>query len=198
MKEKLYSNTRDLIAQIQNGNTDAFQQFIERYKRLVFHIVFRTISNQTDQEDICQDIFIKIYQNLSNFRFESKLSTWIAKIAYNTCLNYLKKKKIPLFSDIASDSKVFEESVADESSFESSFENRDILLCIQEEICHLPVPFRTAITLYHIENMSYNEISQVMALPEGTVKSHLFRARKILRKKLLINYKEEELWIQNT
>ena len=198
MKEKLYSNTRDLIAQIQNGNTDAFQQFIERYKRLVFHIVYRTISNQTDQEDICQDIFIKIYQNLSKFRFESKLSTWIAKIAYNTCLNYLKKKKIPLFSDIASDSKVFEESVADESSFESSFENRDILLCIQDEIRHLPVPFRTAITLYHIENMSYNEISQVMALPEGTVKSHLFRARKILRKKLLINYKEEELWIQNT
>ncbi len=74
---------RSLVNRIVAGNTRVFQTVIQEHQRLVSHIVFRMISNETDREDICQDVFMKVYQNLADFSFESKLSTWIAKIAYN-------------------------------------------------------------------------------------------------------------------
>ena len=84
---------QEIINRILDGDTNSFRQLVENYQRLVFHIVFRMIQNQTDCEEIAQDVFIKAYQNLSNFKFESKFSTWIGKITYNTCINFLQKKK---------------------------------------------------------------------------------------------------------
>lgn len=92
-----------LIQRIQGGEKEAFRFFIDQYKKLVFHIVYKTAANRIDPDDLSQEIFIKLYRNLSGFRNECTLSTWVAKIAYNTCLNALKKKKVPLLSDMASD-----------------------------------------------------------------------------------------------
>ena len=180
-----------LINKILAGNTNAFQSFIEQYQRLVSHIVFRMINKEQDREDICQDVFLKVYQNLSSFKFEAKLSTWIAKIAYNTCINYLEKMKVPLFNDISADEFRF---LGNNITPDKFTEERDISLRLQIEIDNMPVQFRTILTLFHLDEMSYNEIAEVLQLPEGTVKSYLFRARKQLKERLMSKYKQEELW----
>ncbi|MFQ5823130.1 MAG: RNA polymerase sigma factor [bacterium] len=183
-----------LIDKIISGDTKAFQSLIEKYQRLVSHIVFRMISNKSDREDVCQDVFIKVYQNLSNFQFESKISTWIAKIAYNTSINHLKKKKVPLFNDCSSENKSIEDYLSNHTSPEEFAEDSDLALRLQNEINKLPVQFRTILTLYHLDEMSYAEIVEIMGLPDGTVKSYLFRARKLLKKRLITKFPLEELW----
>lgn len=187
-----------LIEAVQKGNPSAFEQFVEQYKRLIYHIVLRMIPNETDCEDVCQDIFLKIIQNLSGFRHESKVSTWIAKIAYNQCLNYLKKKRVKLVDDCLP-GEIHSGSIDTESLAPDAYiQNRDIRERLHDMIDQLPVHFRIALTLFHLEDMHYNEIAYIMNLPVGTVKSYLFRARKSLRKNLENHYLREEIWIEST
>ena len=195
--ENKNTDTRLLIEKIQAGDKKAFRSLIEKYQRLVSHIVFRMIPNETDREDICQEIFIKVYQNLGNFRFQSKISTWIAKITYNSCINYLQKKKIPLFEDHTVDDKTIENLSGNYTLPDSSTEKKDIASRLQTEIAKMNIHYRTILTLYHLEEMSYTEISQIMGIPQGTVKSYLFRARKKLRKRLMSKYKKEEIWYRS-
>jgi len=192
------------IEKILSGDMAAFRDFVDEYQRLVCHVVFRMVLNESDREELSQEVFVKIYQNLGKFEFKSKLSTWIAKVAYNTCINYLKKKKIPLYDDLAeagfsspgeSAADPYIETVAGESR------GQDDLMMTQElnqflhaEINRLPVQYRTVLTLYHLDELSYKEIGEIVNLPEGTVKSYLFRARKLLKERMLEKYPAEELW----
>ena len=86
-------NDSELIRQILNGNRNAFTFLVNRYQKLVVHITGRLIQRNEELEDVCQDVFLKVYQNLGKYRNECKLSTWIATIAYNTSINYLRKFK---------------------------------------------------------------------------------------------------------
>ncbi|MFH1942919.1 MAG: RNA polymerase sigma factor [bacterium] len=192
------TETRALIASIKAGNTAAYQSFIEKYKRLVIHIVFRMVSNATDREDLCQDVFVKVYQHLNAFRYQAKVSTWIAKIAYNTCINHLQKKKIPLFDDRTPETESLENVTGNHALPDLFVEDQDVASRLQGEINRLDIRYRTILTLYHLEEMSYAEIGKIMDMPEGTVKSHLFRARKQLKEKLLSKYRIEELWNAST
>jgi RNA polymerase sigma factor (sigma-70 family) len=185
---------RALVERVLAGDHYAFERLIKKYQRLVTHIVFRMVPNQADREDLCQDVFFKVYKNLSNFRFDSKLSTWIGRIAFNGCLNYLEKKKVPLYDDVTDETKRYEESASDDPGPDLLAENKNIGELLREEIEKLPVNYRTIVTLYHLDEMTYNEIADVMGLPEGTVKSYLFRARKLLKESLEGRYRAEELW----
>ena len=187
------TDDKALAAKILAGDRGAFRTLVERYQRLVSHIVFRMIPNDTDREDVCQEVFIKVYENLSGFRFESKISTWIAKIAYNTSVSYLEKMKTHLYDSISSENEPLLE-LSDNNILPDEYaEARDLSLRLAREIDRLPVLCGTILSLYHLEGMSYNEIRQIMQLPEGTVKSYLFRARKLLKKRLSISYQREEL-----
>ncbi len=186
-------NQKVLVKKILAGNTKEFKTLIEQYQRLVSHIVFRMISKEADREDICQDVFIQVFQSLGNFKFESKLSTWIARIAYNRCINYLEKKKTPLFDDLSLAEESTETQSGDSFAPDTYTEHQDRSSRLQLEIDQLPVQFRTILTLYHLDEMKYHEISEILELPEGTVKSYLFRARKLLKQKLLVKYEAEEL-----
>jgi len=185
--------SRALVDRILEGDKNAFKQLVDNYQRLVSHIVFRLIKDRQDREDICQDVFVKVYQNLGRFRFESKLSTWIGQIAYNTGISYLEKKKLPVVEEATAD---FEKPA---DGFESPrpdklAESKEIAEHIRGEIGKLPVHYRVVLTLYHLDSMSYAEIADIMKLPEGTVKSHLFRGRKMLKNNLIAKYRVEELW----
>lgn len=189
------TDDKELIRKIISGDTGAFRTLIERYQRLVAHIVFRMIRNASERQDVCQDVFVKVYQNLSSFHHESKMSTWVARIAYNTSVNYLKKKKVPLFDDYASVEPPIENHPTDHRSPEEQTEEHDFSERLRHEIEHLPPRYRTILTLYHLDQMTYAEIGQICGMPDGTVKSYLFRARKILKDSLLAKYKQEELWL---
>ena len=186
-------NIVSLIKQIQAGDTNTFRLIVDQYQRLVIHIVCRMVSDTAYREDLCQDIFLKVYQNLYRFRFESKVSTWIAQIAYNTCINHLKKKKISLFDDRTGENELLENLSGDNKLPDAFVEQADRKSRIESEINKMKIRYRTILTLYHLEEMSYTEISQIMKLPISTVKSDLFRARKRLRKQLISKYQKEEI-----
>jgi len=183
-----------LIGRIIEGDTDAFRSFINEYKNLVTHIVFRMIGGKNVREDLCQDVFLKVYDNLKDFRFQSKVSTWVARIAYNRCINHLEKKRVPLFDDLHPQDASIESFSSDPSLPDKAAETKDLQERLREEIQKLPVKFKTIITLYHLDELNYAEIGEVMQLPEGTVKSHLFRARKHLKEQLTKKYQKEELY----
>jgi len=181
-----------LVERILVGETEAFKELVEEHQRLVGHIVFRMISDPGDREDICQEIFMKVYKSLARFRGDSKLSTWIATIAYNRCYDYLNARKISLMDDISEDMLV--NIPSSDKSPDQKTENGDISELLKGEIELLPPQARTIITLFHLDECSYEEIGKIMNLPEGTVKSNLFRSRRLLKQRLLSKYDKEELW----
>jgi RNA polymerase sigma-70 factor (ECF subfamily) len=188
-----YQIARPQVEQILAGDPNAFKRLVKDHERLVGQVVFRMISNVTDREDICQDIFVKVYQNLKGFRFNSKLSTWIARIAFTTCLNYLDKKKVPLYEDCAPEGRTIDDCYGEATSPEQWAGGRQASVKVCEEIDQLPVIYGTILSLFHLQDMSYSEISSVLAMPDGTVKSYLFRARKMLKERLRSKYNLEEL-----
>ena len=186
-------NEKLVIDKILRGDARSFKEFVDDYERLVAHVVFRMVKNGADREDLCQDIFVKAYENLSGFHFQSKLSTWLAKIAYNTCLNYLGKKRIPLYEDSSPNDSAIDDLTSLSSLPTDNVVQQEAVDRLLMEIDSLPVVYRTIVTLYHLEELSYSEIGEVMDVPAGTVKSYLFRARKMLRERMMIKYQKEEL-----
>ncbi len=185
--------TRELIDKILAGDPNAFTRLVRQNEKLVCQIVFRMVPGQQDREDLCQEIFVKVYQNLKGFQFNAKLSTWIARIAYNTCLNYLDKKHVPLYEDCVAEGKTVDDCFGDNTSPDEWTALRQASVCLCEEIDSLPVIYGTILSLYHLHEMSYAEIGEILSLPDGTIKSYLFRARKALRERMLARYQREEL-----
>jgi RNA polymerase sigma-70 factor (ECF subfamily) len=108
-----------LVRAVVGGNTEAFKKLVHQYERLVCSIVFKMIDQKEDREDICQEVFIKVYDKLPHFRFQSKLSTWIGNIAFNHTVNFLKKKKLVLLEDLYGSKADSEEENFTEISFEA-------------------------------------------------------------------------------
>lgn len=173
----------ELVRQVLNGNQNAGRFLVLNYQKLVYHIVRRVVNMDAGAEDLCQDVFLKVFRQLSNFRGESKLSTWIATIAYNTSVSHLKKKKvhIELKTDSTGAAELKGMSSGHEDTKLEKEEIRENLLKIIETI---PVHYRTLLTLFYLEEFSYQEIETITGLPEGTVKNYLFRARNLLKCKL--------------
>ncbi len=179
----------ELIGQILKGNRNAFTYLVNRYQKLVIHISGRIIQRQDDLEDVCQDVFVKVYQNLKNYRYECRLSTWIATIAYNTCIDHLRKSRNLRKSNF--DDTVVFEKLTEFRPYE--FERDDLFRYIREQIERLPVQYRTVLTLFHLEEFSYREITEITGMPEGTVKNYLFRAKALLKERLKLVVDENSL-----
>jgi RNA polymerase sigma factor (sigma-70 family) len=183
------SSDKAIVAKILSGNIQNFSVIVKSTEKLVTQILRKMTVNQDDQKDLVQDIYLKVYQNLSSFQFKSKLSTWIAKIAYNTTVNYLQKKRIPI--------------IGIENTIENNFKINDnpelatikteTVEMLHAEIGKLPPLHKTLITLYHLEELPNKEIAEITNLPEGTIKSYLSRARKILKDNINYNYQNEGL-----
>jgi RNA polymerase sigma factor (sigma-70 family) len=175
-------NEEEIISRIINGDVMAFKILVKQYEKLVTFMVGRLVQNKEDSQDLCQEVFIKVYKHLSGFKFQSKLSTWIAQIAYGTAINHLKKVsgKRSLTDDIA-DFENYHKTTEDP---ESILAKKNTSAFIHQQIERLPVHYRTVLTLYHLNEFSYNEIEEITGMPEGTVKNYLFRARKLLKEKL--------------
>ena len=183
-----------LIESVLLKDRAAFEKLIRQYEGLVIHIVGPLIKNEKDREDICQDVFLKVYEKLHTFQSRSKLSTWIGNIAYNTSINFLQKKKNLLLDDI------FKPANDDSSAYENFISKNETQsperLLIQKEesklleaaVDKLPVIQKTLLLLFHQDELSLDEISVVIEMPVNTVKSHLFRARANL-KEMLLQYK---------
>lgn len=178
---------RILVEKVLAGDKGAFGNIIKNTEALVAQVIYKMVNNLEDRRDLAQEVYLKAYKNIKNFRFESKLSTWIARIAYNTCINYLEKKKLLLRDDL----EVENNQMAYTPGLALDLKERSLIITAAIE--KLPPVLKTLITLYHHEDLSYAEIQQITELPEGTIKSYLFRARKALKENLLQHYKKEEI-----
>lgn len=176
-----------LVEKVLGGNTHAFAIIVKNTERLVAQIVRKMIVNEEDQKDLVQDIYLKAYQKISSFKFQSKLSTWIGTIAYHTVLNYLEKKKIALV-DIDSG---HENKFVHYENSEKELHKDETVQILNNEINKLPPLYKTLISLYHIEELPNKEIAEITGLPEGTIKSYLYRARRILKDNIVSNYKDQ-------
>jgi RNA polymerase sigma factor (sigma-70 family) len=183
----------ELVRLAARGNADAFRRLVDDHQRLVAHVVFRMVPDTGDREDLCQEVFIRVYQKLRTFRFQSKLSTWIARVAYTVCLNHLAKKRIETTMDRI-DVEEMEGDRGHPLGLDSADTgNEEMRAFVRTRVQELPLPYRVAVTLHYLEDMTVQEIGELMEIPAGTVKSHLFRARAMLRRDLVARYGAEEL-----
>lgn len=172
----------------------AFEKLIRQYEGLVIHIVVPLIKNQNDREDICQDIFLKVFEKLHTFQFRSKLSTWIGNIAYNTSINFLQKKKNVLLEDIFKSNNENDSTTYENFISKNETQSPERILILKEEskllevaVGKLPAIQKTLLLLFHQDELSLDEISAIIEMPVNTVKSHLFRARINLKEILMKN-----------
>ena len=191
-----------MVNRVLRGETHVFTTIIKNTEGLVAQIVFKLINNPEDRKDIAQDIYLKAFNSLSGFKFQSKLSTWIGKIAFNTCYNFLDKKQLVLLDNTESENGKKEltlDIITNKTLNPLSNETENTLFrserleIVQSAIALLLPLYKTLITLYHYEELSYEEIAEITGLPLGTVKNYLFRARKSIKDHILLKYNEEEL-----
>jgi len=194
-------NEKLLVKNILAGNKDNFKELVDLYIKLVTHIVYSMVNNNSEREDLCQEIFLKIFINLKSFKFKSKLSTWIGRIAYNECLNYYSRKKLNIIEDYHYDSveknqkEYYSElNKSKEIHLIEDLSKKEIVKFLQQEIEQLPLKYRTIILLYHIDDLSYKDIIEITNLSLSNLKVSLFRGRRIIREQMLKKYKLEDLW----
>jgi RNA polymerase sigma-70 factor (ECF subfamily) len=172
------------------GEMDAFQLLIKEHERLVSHMVGRLIKNKQDHEEICQDVFLKVYDKLNAFTFQSKLSTWIATIAYRLAINFVRKKKLMVTEE---SEESLNERFRNYETPEEVLMEKDLDTHIRILIDKLPAQYKMVLTLFHLDDMNYEEITEITGMPAGTVKNYLFRARNILKEKILKLHANEEI-----
>jgi RNA polymerase sigma factor (sigma-70 family) len=173
----------NLIDQVKKGNTNAFRYIVANQQKLVAHIVGRIIRDRDEIQDVCQEVFIKVFQRINEFRGESRFSTWIASIAYHQCLNHLRKKRRLNEVNFEEDGSVG--NLKSETTPDRIFENNETKRVLKTVVESLPLAYRTVITLYYLEEFSYTEIEQITGMAESSIKSNLYRARAILKEKLM-------------
>ncbi|MDC7999610.1 sigma-70 family RNA polymerase sigma factor [Aequorivita todarodis] len=167
-----------IINQIIGGDTQAFAVLVDRYKDLVFTLALRMLKNREEAEEVSQDTFIKVYKALAKFKRESKLSTWVYKVAYNTCLDRIKKNK-SRYNEVAIDSFTGNQLKSLDNALEV-LENEEQQQTIQDCLQQLASKDSFLLTLFYFEELSLEEISKVVNMEANTVKVNIHRARKRL------------------
>lgn len=168
---------RIIAAQIVSGQKELFRLLIKRYERAVYGMGMSFLRNAEDASDFTQEVFIKIYRNLSRFEERSRFSTWLYKVAYNTAVNSVTRKKE--YHSLAED-----EIAADNATPERKLLRGLAQDAVLEAVSGLPERFRVCVDLYFFYDRTYQEIEEITGYPVNTVKSHVFRAKKLLREKL--------------
>ena len=168
-----------LIRQILQGNNDAFTELMSIYKNKIFIFGKSFFKNETDAEDFVQEVFIKIYTHLNTFKGKSQFSTWLMRIAYTTAINSINRRKeyLPL-----SDEMIIADPLT--NTPEEVHLKKLLKTAIKQAISELPEKYAICIDMYFSYDIPYSEISEITGLPLNTIKSHIFRAKKILKEKL--------------
>lgn len=179
---------RVIVRRVQAGDKAAFNLLVRKYQYKVINLVSRYVYDNSEVEDITQDVFIKAYRAINGFRGDSAFYTWLYRIAINTAKNYLvAQSRRPPNTDVeAQDAELVESGsgLRDIGTPESNVLTRELAERVTKAVEELPEDLRTAIMLREIEGLSYEEIALVMDCPIGTVRSRIFRAREAIDKQL--------------
>jgi len=178
-----------VVEQARKGSEAAYRELLTRYERPVFSLIFRMVRDRETAEDLAQETFIKVLNNLDRYSPEFKFSSWLFKIANNLTIDHLRRRRVDTISIEGAPDAVTAESAkatsisvvsADESPLEE-LESRELGTAIERAIGKLRPEYRACIMLRHVEDKSYEEIAEIVKLPLGTVKTYIHRARHELR-----------------
>lgn len=173
----------EIISQVLSGNHQAYAGLVNRYQNYVFTLTLRMIKSREDAEEVAQDVFIKAYKYLADFRGESKFTTWIYTIVNNTCITFLRKKKLDIHS--LDDDKVFASADNLDSGFSANqVEQKSKLALVNEAIALLNPDDARVITLFYQGEQSLEEIAAILHMETNAVKVRLHRARTRLKEKM--------------
>lgn len=168
---------------------EEFRVILSEYQDRVYNQAYRMLGNQEDAEEAAQDIFLNVYKSLEQFRGESKVSTWIYRIASNVCISRLRKKQLDMKSmnePLDDNGTTVEDFIADHSPDPGAqLESEETADMIRAKVQELPPDWAMAISLYHFDDLSYDEIAEVMSIPKATVATYIFRGRKQLARELM-------------
>ena len=187
----------EIIEKLKQEDENAFRQLVEKYQQLVVNTCFGLVHNMEDAEDIAQDVFIEVHRSIHKFRANSRLSTWLYRIAVNRSLNHIRdNKRRKWFQPLEDSSKIGKEHVFNVTSPktdspDSEMEKNQRAALLYQAIDSLAKNQRIAFTLNKYEDMSYKEIAEVMEISLSSVESLMHRAKKNLQKKLYTCYKKK-------
>jgi RNA polymerase sigma-70 factor, ECF subfamily len=177
----------DLVRLAQAGNERAFEALVVKYQRRIARHVARYVGSATDVEDVVQETFIRAYRGLASFRGDSAFYSWLYRIATNAALNFLRRSPpAELLGDDAPEDRpdAFEPGVSDNENPERILMASQIADAVQRGLSRLQPELVDALTLFEVEGKSYSEIAEMLAVPIGTVRTRIFRAREALAKRL--------------
>ena len=188
-EEKVIDEDAKLVCFCKKGNVDAFEELVKKHQKKMLNISYRMIGNYEDACEIVQDAFISAYKAIRHFEERARFSTWLYTIVINLSRNRLNQLKIQgsreafsMDDPISTDSgELVVELASSESSVIENLEKRELQQKVQKCIDSLDSEFKEIIILRDVQEFSYDEISDMLSIPDGTVKSRLFRAREMLR-----------------
>jgi RNA polymerase sigma-70 factor, ECF subfamily len=172
---------RDLVLSARRGEAEAYGELVRRYQTAVFNACYRLLGNRHEAEDLAQEAFIRAYERLDTFDVDRPFSPWIRRVAVNLGLNRLHSAGPPGFS--LDDERDEPPSAPDENP-EAAREHIERAEALRAALASLPPHYRAVVELRHFQELSYDEIAAALSIPLSDVKSHLFRARKLLAEKL--------------
>ena len=180
----------EIISRVLKGEQNAYAELVNRYQAYVFTLVLRMIKSREDAEEVAQDVFIKAYRSLADFRGESKFSTWLYTIANTTSITFLRKKKLDMHS--LDNEKVFEVADSKDSGFRANLvEQKSRVNMVNQAIALLNPDDAEIITLFYKAEQNLEEIARILRLETNTAKVRLHRARTRLKDKMEKNFSEE-------
>ena len=177
---------KELVKKAQQGHEDAFAALVEQYRRKMFNLAYSFTRNREAADDLAQEVFLKAYLSLPRFQAKSSFGTWLYRIAVNTSKDYLRKEgkvqKVP-FDESPADMMRYEDEMAKREEYEIQEERKTLL---RQALTTLPEKYKVILTLRDIQGFPYGEIAEILKISAGTVDSRLHRARKLLRKKVIL------------
>jgi RNA polymerase sigma-70 factor (ECF subfamily) len=171
-----------IVSQIAAGQKDMFRLLVRRHERAVYGMGLSFFRNAEDASDFTQEVFLKVYRSLSRFEGRSRFSTWLYKIAYNTAVNGVNRRKE--YRSLAEDDSLEDAPAIDNDTPERLLLRGAARDAVTEALKELPERYRVCVDLFFFYDRSYQEIEAITGFPVNTIKSHVFRAKKLLREKL--------------
>lgn len=181
-----------VIEQIRAGDTRKYALLVDRHKGKAFTLALRLTGDRQESEELVQDAFVRAYRGLESFRGDAKFSTWLYRIVYNLCMTKISRRR-PQNETVDLREEELDNIYVDEDGIgvDEKLENEERKLIVRDEVNELPEKFKTVVTLFYLQEMSYEEMTEVLNLPIGTVKTNLFRGRNLLRERILSRFKAE-------
>jgi len=187
----LSDTDQDLIEAIRAGNPRRFSVLVDRHKDRAMTLALRIVGERGAAEELVQDAFLRAYRSLEKFRGDAKFSTWFYRILYNVCMTRVlrrPKEKVEWSDD---DMRTLDVADQDVPSAQERMEAEEMQALLKEELARIPQAFRSALTLFYVQELSYEEMASVLEMPLGTVKTNLSRGRVLLRKRVMERLNEE-------